>query len=94
LNAQLQAEITERKRADITERRMLEDSLVARASDLVRADRSKDEFLAMLAHELRNPLAPLRNAAEILPCSRTTAGASADETRGGAGASSAGRSKT
>lgn len=30
------------------------------------ADRSKDEFLAMLAHELRNPLAPLRNAAEIL----------------------------
>ncbi len=60
---------------DITERRMLEDSLAARASDLVRADRSKDEFLAMLAHELRNPLAPLRNAAEILQ----TPGASADE---------------
>jgi signal transduction histidine kinase/ActR/RegA family two-component response regulator len=36
------------------------------ASDLARADRSKDEFLAMLAHELRNPLAPLRNASEIL----------------------------
>jgi len=60
---------------DITERRMLEDSLAARASDLVRADRSKDEFLAMLAHELRNPLAPLRNAAEIL----NTSGATADE---------------
>jgi PAS domain S-box-containing protein len=30
------------------------------------ADRQKDEFLAMLAHELRNPLAPLRNAAEVL----------------------------
>ncbi|HEX5269577.1 MAG TPA: ATP-binding protein, partial [Gemmataceae bacterium] len=30
------------------------------------ADRRKDEFLAMLAHELRNPLAPLRTAAEIL----------------------------
>jgi len=60
---------------DITERRMLEDSLAARASDLVRADRSKDEFLAMLAHELRNPLAPLRNAAEILQ----TPGARADE---------------
>ena len=29
-------------------------------------DRRKDEFLAMLAHELRNPLAPIRNAAEIL----------------------------
>ena len=54
---------------DITERRLLEDSLVARARDLVRAGRSKDEFLAMLAHELRNPLASLRNAAEIL---RTT----------------------
>ena len=30
------------------------------------ADRRKDEFLAMLAHELRNPLAPMRNALEIL----------------------------
>ncbi|MDQ3026629.1 MAG: GAF domain-containing protein, partial [Pseudomonadota bacterium] len=30
------------------------------------ADRRKDEFLAMLAHELRNPLAPVRNAVEIL----------------------------
>jgi PAS domain S-box-containing protein len=38
-----------------------------RAADALRAaDRRKDEFLAMLAHELRNPLAPLRNAAEIL----------------------------
>jgi signal transduction histidine kinase/ActR/RegA family two-component response regulator len=33
---------------------------------LVEADRRKDEFLAMLAHELRNPLAPLRNAAHLL----------------------------
>jgi signal transduction histidine kinase/DNA-binding response OmpR family regulator len=30
------------------------------------ADRQKNEFLAMLAHELRNPLAPLRNAVEVL----------------------------
>jgi len=30
------------------------------------ANRRKDEFLAMLAHELRNPLAPIRNASEIL----------------------------
>ncbi|WP_254509453.1 response regulator [Anatilimnocola floriformis] len=33
---------------------------------LKEADRRKDEFLAMLAHELRNPLAPIRNAIEIL----------------------------
>ena len=30
------------------------------------ADRRKDEFLAMLAHELRNPLAPIRNALQIM----------------------------
>ena len=30
------------------------------------ADRRKDEFLAMLAHELRNPLAPIRNSVEVL----------------------------
>src|SRR5262249_13928500 len=30
------------------------------------ADRQKDEFLAILAHELRNPLAPLRNALEVM----------------------------
>ncbi|MBV8097171.1 MAG: PAS domain S-box protein, partial [Acetobacteraceae bacterium] len=34
--------------------------------ELRQADRRKDEFLAMLAHELRNPLAPIRNALQIL----------------------------
>jgi PAS domain S-box-containing protein len=34
--------------------------------DLQEADRRKDEFLAMLAHELRNPLAPIRNAVQVL----------------------------
>jgi signal transduction histidine kinase/ActR/RegA family two-component response regulator len=34
--------------------------------ELERADRQKDEFLAMLAHELRNPLAPIHNAVQIL----------------------------
>jgi two-component system, chemotaxis family, CheB/CheR fusion protein len=51
---------------DITSRRAHEATLTARAVDLIRADRSKDEFLAMLAHELRNPLAALHNATAIL----------------------------
>jgi signal transduction histidine kinase/CheY-like chemotaxis protein len=51
---------------DISARRELEDSLAARAAELAQADRSKDEFLAMLAHELRNPLSTLHNATELL----------------------------
>jgi PAS domain S-box-containing protein len=35
-------------------------------SEVREADRRKDEFLAMLAHELRNPLAPIRNALQIM----------------------------
>ncbi len=48
------------------ERRRLEQELQARMDQLADADRRKDEFLAMLAHELRNPLAPIRNATEVL----------------------------
>lgn len=44
---------------DMTERKRFEDALRA-------TDRRKDEFLATLAHELRNPLAPIRNAIEVL----------------------------
>jgi protein-histidine pros-kinase len=51
---------------DITDRKQLERELHLRLKDLATADRQKDEFLAMLAHELRNPLAPLRNALQIL----------------------------
>jgi PAS domain S-box-containing protein len=51
---------------DITERKRLEDSLRRLAADLSDADRRKNEFLAMLAHELRNPLAPISNAARAL----------------------------
>jgi len=36
------------------------------SKELKAADQRKDEFLAMLAHELRNPLAPVRNAVEVL----------------------------
>jgi signal transduction histidine kinase len=50
-NRALQGEIVERKRAEAA---------------LKAADRHKDEFLAVLAHELRNPLAPIRNAVEIM----------------------------
>ncbi|MGH8236113.1 MAG: hybrid sensor histidine kinase/response regulator, partial [Steroidobacteraceae bacterium] len=50
-NELLQAEIAERARAEAA---------------LLEADRHKDEFLAILAHELRNPLAPIRNAVEIM----------------------------
>jgi signal transduction histidine kinase len=48
---ELEVEIAQRKRAEEL---------------LKEADRRKDEFLAMLAHELRNPLAPIRNAVHIL----------------------------
>jgi PAS domain S-box-containing protein len=47
---------------DVTDRRHLEEELRARADELARADRRKDEFLAMLGHELRNPLHAVRNA--------------------------------
>jgi len=52
--------------SDITERKRLEVDLRKLASDLVDADRRKDEFLATLAHELRNPLAPLANMIEVV----------------------------
>jgi PAS domain S-box-containing protein len=45
--------------------RDISEHVLARAR-LEIADRQKDEFLAMLAHELRNPLAPIRNASELL----------------------------
>jgi PAS domain S-box-containing protein len=48
---------------DITERKLAEEKLRA-------ADQRKDEFLAMLAHELRNPLAPISAAAELLKIGR------------------------
>jgi signal transduction histidine kinase/ActR/RegA family two-component response regulator len=52
--------------AALAEREHLEDELRVRLGQLAGADRRKDEFLAMLAHELRNPLAPIQNALEIL----------------------------
>jgi PAS domain S-box-containing protein len=57
---------------DLTDHKMLErlqsteSELRQAIGRLQEADRRKDEFLAMLAHELRNPLAPIRSAAEVL----------------------------
>jgi signal transduction histidine kinase len=75
-NRMLLGEVTERRRAEarlselaesldrrVTERtRELQDS----EARLLDAHRRKDEFLATLAHELRNPLAPLRSAVELI----------------------------
>src|SRR5262249_12739658 len=51
---------------DITDRREMEEELRRRAEALSEASRAKDEFLAMLAHELRNPLAALTSALQVL----------------------------
>jgi PAS domain S-box-containing protein len=54
---------------DITERVELENHLRHSIAELSEADRRKDEFLAMLAHELRNPLAAIEYAAQLLSTS-------------------------
>ncbi|WP_229429134.1 ATP-binding protein [Massilia sp. ST3] len=54
---------------DATERQLLEQAHRERealVAELSHANRAKDEFLAMLAHELRNPLAPVSAAAQLL----------------------------
>jgi signal transduction histidine kinase len=55
LNSELEQRVAERTSA-----------LEASTAALQEADRRKDEFLAMLAHELRNPLAPIRTAVQLL----------------------------
>jgi signal transduction histidine kinase len=56
---QLQGESLARSIRHAVERKHIEQALRE-------AERRKDDFLAMLAHELRNPLAPIRNAVEVL----------------------------
>jgi len=75
-NRLLQSEITERLRAEAhlneltqsLDRQVIErtNALEASHEQLRDAARRKDEFLATLAHELRNPLAPVRNAVQVL----------------------------
>jgi signal transduction histidine kinase len=62
LNAELERRVTERtSELEASTERLRESEDALRETD-----KRKDEFLAMLAHELRNPLAPIRNAVEYL----------------------------
>ena len=75
-NRSLLAEVAERRHAEVRlselndtlERRVTErtEALQASEAQLREANRRKDEFLATLAHELRNPLAPVRTAVQVL----------------------------
>jgi signal transduction histidine kinase len=51
---------------DISPQRRREEELRRKAEDLQAADRRKNQFLTMMAHEMRNPLAPIRNSIELL----------------------------
>lgn len=51
---------------DVHERKQAEQDLRLLATELSEAGRRKNEFLAMLAHELRNPLAPIRSGLEVM----------------------------
>jgi len=66
-------DILARQAADLIERRRTAEALRERSDEIAlsaealrEADRRKDEFLAILAHELRNPLSPISNAAQYL----------------------------
>lgn len=63
--AQQVARLIERTTAEEA-RHAAEATLRVRVAALERIDREKNNFLAMLAHELRNPLAPIRNSGEVL----------------------------
>lgn len=69
MNDALRREVAERERAEEALRTVnqeLEARVLERTTALQRADRRKDEFLAVLGHELRNPLAPILSAVEVL----------------------------
>ncbi len=59
---------------DITAQKRTAAALQDRIEELKEADRQKNEFVALLAHELRNPLAPISNAVEILRLGTADAG--------------------
>jgi PAS domain S-box-containing protein len=57
---------------DVTERSRLEKQMQNQAAELSDLHRRKDEFLAMLSHELRSPLAPITNAVQMLGMQKGT----------------------
>lgn len=67
---------------DITAHKALEKELREQAEQLQMADQRKNEFLAILAHELRNPLAPISNAGDILGLSKSAADPDVEWVRG------------
>lgn len=52
--------------AEVAERRKLERTIVEEQERLLEANRRKDEFIALLSHELRNPLAPILTSLDIM----------------------------
>jgi len=69
-NAQGETEWVVGTNLDVTERKAAEIQLRQLTADLSEADRRKDEFLATLAHELRNPLAPIRTGLQLMKLAR------------------------
>jgi signal transduction histidine kinase len=66
--------MAERDRAEVLRAEVAREAhgrLAAQSAALAEADRRKDEFLAMLGHELRNPLAPIRNALYVMRARET-----------------------
>ena len=66
VKGKIDAPLLERSIRYAIERKEMEKRLRRQAEALQEADRHKNEFLSMLAHELRNPLAPIRSAVQLL----------------------------
>jgi signal transduction histidine kinase len=74
LDRSIRFALVQHRAAALLERKVQErtEELARANALLLEADRRKDEFLATLAHELRNPLAPIRNALEIMRLANDT----------------------